>query len=233
MAHDEATFIEAYTRYARRSPRGLKFWLNATGAKADRVEQELRSRGVPIYRSKLVPLDELPRLLITADVHLITLRDPFVGYVLPSKVHACVESGKRILFVGSDMSDVHLLASQAGSDRYARVNVGDVDGLVSALQAMERSLESQSSSVTRGLRAALRSALIRRAQAKGKGLQLRRVADPDLAQCISDRGAAVPLPVPPAVSLIFLRHQANVDIRCSMEVRVRSSVFVKLHGCAE
>ena len=85
MAHDEATFIEACTRYARQSPRGLKFWLNATGAKADRVEQELRSRGVPIYRSKLVPLDELPRLLITADVHLITLRDRFVGYVWQAK----------------------------------------------------------------------------------------------------------------------------------------------------
>ena len=39
-----------------------------------------------------------------------------------------------------------------------------------------------------------RIALIRRAQAKGTGLQLRRVADPGVAQCISDRGAAVPPP---------------------------------------
>ena len=79
----------------------LRFWLNATGAKADRVERELRSRGVPVYRSSLVPLEDLPRLLLAADVHLVTLRDPFVGYVLPSKIHACIESGKRILFVGS------------------------------------------------------------------------------------------------------------------------------------
>ena len=100
--------------------------------------------GVPIYRSSLVPLEDLPRLLLAADVHLITLRDPFVGYVLPSKIHACIESGKRILFVGSQSSDVHLLASRAlPSDRYCRVDVGDVDGLVNALHAMERAVMAE------------------------------------------------------------------------------------------
>ena len=138
VAHDEATFIEAYARYQAQSPLGLRLWLNATGAKADRVERELRARGVPVYRSSLVPLDELPKLLLTADVHLITLRDSFVGYVLPSKVHACIESGKRVLFVGSAGSDVHLLASEAlRGERYSRVDVGDVNGLLEALLGIE------------------------------------------------------------------------------------------------
>jgi hypothetical protein len=144
LAHDEKTFIEAYARYLEQSKCGLRFWVNATGAKADRVENELRSRGVPFYRSSLVPLEDLPRLLLTADVHLITLRDPFVGYVLPSKLHACIESGKRILFVGSQNSDIHLLASRAlPSSRYYRVDVGDVDGLVNALRAMERAVMTE------------------------------------------------------------------------------------------
>ena len=144
VAHDETTFIEAYSKYFRQSNRGLRFWLNATGAKADRVEREFRSRGVPIYRSSLVPLEDLPGLLIAADVHLVTLRDPFVGYVLPSKIHACIESGKRILFVGSQESDVHLLASRAlASNRYYRVDTGDVDGLVNALHALERAVVSE------------------------------------------------------------------------------------------
>jgi hypothetical protein len=143
VAHDENTFIEAYTQYSHQSRDGLKFWLNATGAKADRVERELRSRGVSVYRSSLVPLDDLPRLLLAADVHLITLRNPFVGYVLPSKIHACIESGKRVLFVGSEDSDIHLLASQAlPSDRYCRVDVGDVAGLVNALNTIERAVKS-------------------------------------------------------------------------------------------
>jgi hypothetical protein len=144
VAHDENTFIEAYTQYSYQSQYGLKFWLNATGAKADRVERDFRSRGVPVYRSSLVPLDDLPRLLLTGDVHLITLRNPFVGYVLPSKIHACIESGKRILFVGSEDSDIHLLASHAlPPDRYYRVDVGDVEGLVNALSTIERAVKSE------------------------------------------------------------------------------------------
>jgi len=141
VAHDEKTFIEAYARYYQQSPTALRFWLNATGAKADHVERDLRARGVPVYRSSLVPLSELPALLLAADVHLITLRDAFVGYVLPSKVHACIESGKRILFVGSAGSDVHLLANQSlPSTRYCRVDVGDVGGLVAALHKLERDM---------------------------------------------------------------------------------------------
>jgi hypothetical protein len=144
VAHEERTFIEAYTQYSCQSQYGLRFWLNATGAKVDRVERELRSRGVPVYRSSLVPLDDLPRLLLAADVHLVTLRDPFVGYVLPSKIHACIESGKRILFVGSQDSDVHVLASRASpSGRYHRVDVGDVDGLVNIMHAVEHAVMSE------------------------------------------------------------------------------------------
>jgi hypothetical protein len=100
------------------------------------VLRALRAHGVPMHRSSLVPLEDLPRLLLAVDVHLITLRDAFVGYVLPSKVHACIGSGKRILFVGSDSSDVHLLASQR-PERYCRVDVGDVEALVKELRALE------------------------------------------------------------------------------------------------
>ena len=138
VAHDDETFIQAYAEYRRRSARGLTLWLNAVGAKADGVERALRTHSVPMHRSSLVALEDLPRLLLAVDVHLITLRDAFVGYVLPSKVHACIESGKRILFVGSESSDVHFLASHRLSpERYYRVDVGNVEGLVRKLQALE------------------------------------------------------------------------------------------------
>jgi hypothetical protein len=144
VAHDEGTFVEAYSKYLVQSRLGLRFWLNATGAKADRVERSLLSQGLPVYRSSLVPLQEVPRLLLAADVHLITLRDPFVGYVLPSKVHACIDSGRRILFVGSENSDVHLLASRAlPPGRYSRISVGNVNGLVEVLHSMERAIMSE------------------------------------------------------------------------------------------
>jgi hypothetical protein len=144
VAHDDDTFIEAYSEYFRQTRHGLKFWLNAVGSKADRVESELRRRGAFVYRTVPVPLEQLPSLLIAADVHLITLRDAFVGYVVPSKVHACIESGKRIIFIGSERSDVHLLASGARSAlEYRRVEVGDVDGLVKVLHAMEKAITGE------------------------------------------------------------------------------------------
>jgi hypothetical protein len=137
VAHDEGTFIEAYARYVANSSNPLRLWINATGAKADRVEDELRARGVPFYRSHLVPLDHLASLLIAVDVHLVTLRDAFVGYVLPSKVHACIESGKRILFIGSQASDVHRLAAASlAPGYYRRVDVGDVEGASVALKCL-------------------------------------------------------------------------------------------------
>jgi hypothetical protein len=141
VAHDDDTFIKAYSEYFRQSRHGLKFWLNAVGARADRVENELRHRGAFVHRTSPVPLEQLAPLLVTADVHLITLRDAFVGYVLPSKVHACIESGKRIIFVGSESSDVHLLARGALTpSNYSRVDVGDVDALVKALHDMENAV---------------------------------------------------------------------------------------------
>jgi hypothetical protein len=144
VAYDDDTFIEAYSEYFRRSRHGLKFWLNAVGAKADRVENELRRLGTFVYRTRPVPLAELPQLLIAADVHLISLRDAFVGYVLPSKVHACIESGKKIIFIGSKSSDVHLLASSAlAPGNYRRVDVGDVDGLVKVLYDIESAITSE------------------------------------------------------------------------------------------
>jgi hypothetical protein len=147
VAHDENTFVEAYSQYVQESKNALRFWLNATGAKADRVERELWSRDTPIYRSHLVPLEDLPRLLLATDVHLITLRDPFVGYVMPSKIYSCIDSGKRILFVGSASSDVHVIANNAvGADRYWRVDVGDVKGVVQTLHAIERAILSESGS---------------------------------------------------------------------------------------
>ncbi len=95
----------------------------------------MRRENLPIHRSRPVPLSELARLLVTPDAHLITLRDAFVGYVLPSKIYGCLESGRPLLYIGSPRSDVHLLASQTlPPDRYRRVDVGDSAGVAEALE---------------------------------------------------------------------------------------------------
>jgi hypothetical protein len=146
VAHDHATFVAGYRLHHRQGSGRVGLWLNATGAKADRVERALRDLGLPLHRSRPVPLDLLPRLLVTPDAHLITLRDPFVGYVLPSKVYGCLASGKDLLYVGSPRSDVHLLASRALSPgRYLQVETGDAEGVARALETLADRAEAAES----------------------------------------------------------------------------------------
>lgn len=134
VAHDYETFVAGYRVHHRQGSGRVGLWLNATGARADRFERALRDEGLPVHRSQPVALAQLPRLLVAADAHLITLRDPFVGYVLPSKVYACLESRRDILYIGSRRSDVHLLCSQGLGARYLQVEVGDAAGAARALE---------------------------------------------------------------------------------------------------
>lgn len=137
VAHDDATFVAAYRKHHESGSGRVVLWLNATGAKADGVEAALRSAGLPVHRSRPVPLGELARLLVTPDAHLITLRDEFVGYVLPSKVYGCIRSGRPVLFVGPEASDVDLLCRERmPSWDYRRVAVGDVEGVAAALESI-------------------------------------------------------------------------------------------------
>jgi hypothetical protein len=138
VAHDHETFVEGYRRHhleaTRRGARRAALWLNATGAKADRVEEILRREGLPVHRSRPVPLEQLPSLLVTPDAHLITLRDAFVGYVLPSKVYGCIRSGRDVLYVGSPASDVHrLCVDGVAPGHYRRAETGDPDAVARAL----------------------------------------------------------------------------------------------------
>jgi hypothetical protein len=133
-AHDEATFVEGFVQLAQAGGRLPGLWLNATGAGADRVAAACRARGLPLARTAPVPLAQLAGVLLAADVHLITLADAFVGYVLPSKVHACIASGRPVLFIGSARSDVHrLCVAGMPPARYRRVDVGDAAGVGAAL----------------------------------------------------------------------------------------------------
>jgi hypothetical protein len=137
VAHDHATFAKGYASHHRQGSGRVGLWLNATGSGADALEAVLRSEGLPFHRSRPIPIEDLPRLLVTPAAHLITLKDAFVGYVLPSKVHGCVLSQRDVLFVGSARSDVHLLCAEGlPAGAYHRIEVGDVNGARTALETI-------------------------------------------------------------------------------------------------
>lgn len=138
VAHDTDTFIDAYIRHHKAGSSTVALWLNAVGAGADVVEQRLRAEGLPVARGRPVPFGDLGRLLVTPDAHLITLRDGFVAFVIPSKAYGCIASGKDVLYIGSSESDVDLICREGLRDgqRYIRTSVGDTEATFRALERL-------------------------------------------------------------------------------------------------
>ena len=137
VAHDVDTFVLGFKRFCEAQPERVGVWLNATGKRADIVANRLQELGLPYARTKPVPLEQLPNVLLAADIHLITLNVAFVAYALPSKVYACVASGRSVLFIGSPDSDVHLVCSTSlPQEAYRRVDVGDVEGVSRAISEL-------------------------------------------------------------------------------------------------
>ena len=136
VAHDYQTFVEGYRRHHEQGSGRIVLWLNAVGGGAQKVEECLNTLGLPLVRGAPVDLADLANLLVTPDAHLITLSNPFVGFVLPSKVHGCVLSGKPIMFIGSVRSDVHALCRARGDRHYWQVDVGDAEACAAALEQL-------------------------------------------------------------------------------------------------
>jgi hypothetical protein len=131
IAHESDTFLEAYRLHVQEGPNRVRLWLNATGAKVEHVVSFCRKHDLPLHASAPVPLAELAGLLSAADAHLVVLDAPFWGYVIPSKIYACLDSKRPILYVGPAESDVHKLIS--GCPGNASVRNGDIEGCLAEL----------------------------------------------------------------------------------------------------
>lgn len=133
VAHEVDTVAEGYRLHHQRGTGRVRLWLSASGAGAEELVQCFTDAKLPFHRSKPVPLERLPGLLRSPDAHLVTLKDGFVGFVMPSKIYACLESARPLIFVGSETSDVDLLARASGLP-YWRVSCGDPAGFATALE---------------------------------------------------------------------------------------------------
>lgn len=148
VAHDRDTFVNGYVKHHRDGSGKVVLWLNAVGSGADAVEKQLRAENVPVIRGKPVPIEQLPSLLMAPYAHLITLRNEFVGFVMPSKVYGCIESKKHVLYVGPQTSDVHLLCQQGlDSEKYLQVEVENAAGVSESLENLARTWSEASGPV--------------------------------------------------------------------------------------
>ncbi len=109
IAHEVETVAEGYRLHHQSGSGRVRLWLSASGAGAEDLVKRFTAWKLPFHKSAPVPLDRLPGLLRAPHGHLVTLKDGFVGYVMPSKIYACLDSGLPLIFVGSAASDVDLL----------------------------------------------------------------------------------------------------------------------------
>jgi colanic acid biosynthesis glycosyl transferase WcaI len=118
VAHPIEVVCEAYRRHVHAGSNRVRLWMNGVGARVPELVAYCKQHNLPLHVSGPVDLDQLGRLLITPDAHLVLLGTSYWGYVLPSKIYACLESGKPILFVGPPESDVALLMREADDGRH-------------------------------------------------------------------------------------------------------------------
>ena len=133
VAHEVETVYEGYRRHHQEGTGRVRLWLSAAGSGTDELVHRCAAADLPFYRSAPVPLERLPGLLLAPDAHLVALKDSFVGFVMPSKIYACIASGRPIIFVGSASSDVDLLTRNAKLP-YWRVACGSPADFAASLE---------------------------------------------------------------------------------------------------
>jgi hypothetical protein len=136
VAHDTETFLEACSQASSCNVE-LDICIQSSSPIAQQVHKALCDDGVRSEIKGNLPLSELGRSLLLPDLHLITLKTGFWGYVMPSKVYACIESGRAILYIGPKKSDVYLLCSTyrtVGED-FFDFDCGDTKGVAGFFKA--------------------------------------------------------------------------------------------------
>ena len=136
VAHDWRTFAEAYRRHVHEGPNRVRLWLNAVGAGVAPLRFFCDKHGLPVHVSPPSSLEALAGVLRAPDAHLVLLGDPFWGYVIPSKIYGCIESGRPCLYVGPQESDIHMML--AADPRHSSLRNGEVDGVVAALLRLKQ-----------------------------------------------------------------------------------------------
>jgi len=134
VAHDIDTICQAYERHILHGSNRVRLWLNGVGGRVESLRAFCAARGLPLHFSAPAALEDLPEVLRACDGHLVLLGMPFWGYVLPSKIYACLELDQPVFYVGPTQSDVHLLSKDRAAG-YLQANPGDVDRCAANLES--------------------------------------------------------------------------------------------------
>jgi glycosyltransferase involved in cell wall biosynthesis len=116
-----------------RAEADLAFVFIGGGSEFRKVEEFAQTHALPnVVRLPYQPLEALSASLSTADLHLVTMGDPYVGIVHPCKIHNILRLGIPCLYIGPAPSHVTDLA--AYRDSVACIRHGDVEGVIAHIR---------------------------------------------------------------------------------------------------
>ena len=131
LAHSFDEFLEAARRLRHRDD--VVFLYVGDGPRLAEVKSAQAAEGLTNIRFlRYFPRDMLHASLSIADVHLISMRSEMTGIVVPGKLYGAMASGRPTVFVGP----VHCESADTirEADCGATIRLGDVDGLIAAIE---------------------------------------------------------------------------------------------------
>jgi len=132
-AHTATEMIEAARRLRHRDD--IVFAFVGGGPRTVEVRSAVEECGLTNVRFlDYFPREQLKQSLSVADVHFTTMRREATGIVVPSKLYGAMAAGRPTIFVGP----AHCEAADAVRDAGCGYSLalGDVDGLVDAIEAL-------------------------------------------------------------------------------------------------
>ena len=140
--HPLTTILEATRRVAERTDWVFVFVGGGKG-KAEVEAFIAKHRPENVRSLPYQPLENLPVSLAAADVHMVVMGDAMVGCVHPCKIYGVVALGCPVLGLGP--AESHIGEIVEGEQLGERIDHGDVDGAVAAIQRLaELSPEARS-----------------------------------------------------------------------------------------
>jgi glycosyltransferase involved in cell wall biosynthesis len=125
------TILQAAVRLG--DDNNIRFVFVGGGSGKQQVEDYVRGHTLKNALSlPYQPLAELKNSLAAADVHIVSLGEPMVGIIHPCKIYGAMAIGRPILFLGPSPSHISDLMEQHKIG--IRIDHGDVNGAVQALQ---------------------------------------------------------------------------------------------------
>lgn len=136
IVHDFDTLLHAADVLQKRGA-NIAISIVGDGPRGGWLRTEVASRALRnVHFLPCQPWERFPSLLAAADVHLVTQRPEFEALVVPSKLYDAAASGRPIVFVGPERSEVALAVRECDCGEV--VENGDATLLADTLERWSR-----------------------------------------------------------------------------------------------